>query len=333
MSYGRFLKPAYYPSFLPYRVGRRNVITGVISSVAGTLNSGSSIYDLIDGKPLVRTSWDTSGATTTKLVIAFDMGTDSHPFDFIAVLNHNVATAAGVIKLRSHTSAFTAATDGADVPITWLVGGVTGSPGDPPEFQTADGSSVGTFTAVTDRRYWAIIFQPHTTNFSATDLEVGQLMLGKRHVAAVGPDYSSIRRGVSFDGVKVIEAQGGGGYGSAAWTVADVSGGTTFGQPFHTAGTITAKRAGGRRALKFRQTFMQDTTLLSDNLASGTADDSFEQRVMQITAGSLHPLVFCPDSTSTTLGDYMFARLESDWELQQQAANVYSYEIQVTEEL
>lgn len=258
------------------------------------------------------------------------MGTDTDlPFDFISVLNHNLSTADAVVTIRHHTSAITSATDGTAVTITWLVGGR--NPDSPP-FTLSDGSSVGTFTEVDNRRYWAIVIQPHTTNFSATDLEIGQVMLGKRYVAAVGPDYSSIRRGVSFDGVKVNEAQGGGGYGSAAWTVGDVSGGTTFGQPFHTAGTITQKRAGGRRVLKFRQTFMQDTTLLSSDLASGTADDSFDQRVLQITAGSLHPLVFCPDSTSTTLGDYMFCRLESDWTLQQQAANVYSYEIQVTEE-
>lgn len=333
MSYGRFLKPAYYPNFIPHLVGRGSAMATVVTRLAGTLNTGSSVYDLIDGKPIVRTSYDTSGATTTKVVIAFDFGVATAlPFDFIAVLNHNVESADGVIKLRNHTSAFTAATDGADVPITWLVGGTTGSSGDPPIYQTLDGSSVGTFTEVSDRRYWAIIIEPHTTDFSATDLEIGQVMLGKRWVAATGPDYNSIRRNTAFDS-KVNRSIGGQGYGSAAWIAGDRGTSSSFGQPFHTAATSYWRRHGGRRLLKFRQTFVQDTTLTPSDLGSGTSDDSFDKRVHQITAGSLYPLVFCPDSTSTTLGDYMFARLESDWELQQVAANVYSYEIQVTEEL
>ncbi len=328
MSYQRFLKPIYYPSFLPHLVGRGYSISTLIDVYAGTVNTGSSEYDLIDGRPLSRVSFDTSGAVTTKILIRFDLGvTSGLPIDFVAILNHNFAVAtAAKIEVRHHTSAFTSASDGTAVTLTERVGASTAGA------YTENGSTIGQFSEVTDRRYWAIVIPYAGLGFSATDLEIGQVMLGRKHVASAGPDVGSIRRAVDFDGVELETSVGGQTFGNASYIA---PGGTdsSFGQPFHNATTSYWRRAGGRRVLKFRQHFMLDTEIAKDDISSGTRGDSFEENVIQVTAGALHPLVFCPNSESTTLGDYMFARLQTSLVSDEVAHNVRSMDVTVTEEL
>ncbi len=333
MSYQRFLKPAYYPSFLPHMVGRGYSISTLIDLQSGTLNTGSSEYDLIDGRPLSRVSFDTS-STTTAILLRFDFGVTSEmPLDFVAILNHNFYTAgATAIQVRHHTSAFTSVSDGTAVTLTAVVGGTTGSGGDPPIYYPVDGSTIYTFPEVDNKRYWAIVITYHGAAFTSTDLEIGQIMLGRRHVASAGPDVGSIRRSVDFDGIQLETSIGGQTFGNASY-IAPGGTSSSFGQPFHNATTSYWRRAGGRRSLKFRQHFMLDTEMAKDDISSGVRGDSFEENVLQITAGALHPLVFCPDSTSTTLGDYMFARLQASMVTDEVAHNVRSMDVAVTEEL
>jgi hypothetical protein len=300
---------------------------------AGTLNSGSSIYDLFDGRPLKRVSFDTNGSSTG-LLIRFDFAvTSGLPFDFVAILNHNLYTAEATrIEVRHHTSAFTSVSDGTAVTLSSLVGGTSGSGGDPPIFYPTDGSTVSTFTEVNDKRYWAIVIKPYGATFSGTDLEIGQILLGRKHYSSVGPDVASIRRSTLFDGIELNESVGGQTYANAAWIAPQGSTSAQFGAPFRAAGQSVWRRSGGRRQLKFRQHFMLDTETTKSDLSSGTRGATFDEDVIQATCGGLHPLVFCPDSTSTTLGDYMFARIKPGHVQDQVAQNVVSYDMTLTEE-
>lgn len=325
MSYQRALLPCFYCSLPPYYVSRGNSYSHM-NLQAGTLNSGSSIYDLIDGKPLKRVSFDTSGAVTTKLLIRFDFGVTSQlPINFVAVLNHNFATAsAAKVIVRHHTSAFTSVTDGTAVTITERVGASTAGA------YTADGSMIGQFPEVTDKRYWAVVIEYTGLGFSGTDLEIGQIMLGRYFAASAGPEVQGMRRGVGFDGVSVERAEGGGDYGTASWVTAGRGTSSSFGQPFHTAGTTFWRRYGGRRQWRGRMAFVQDTEAFASDISSGTHGDSFEQNVIQRTAGGLIPLVFTPNSASADMGDYIFARIggiAADYV----AHNVVSYDVEIEE--
>lgn len=324
MSYQRFLKPAFYPSYIPFYVSRGNAISSLVNLQAGTLNTGSSIYELFDARPLSRVSFDTGGSGTD-LLIRFDFGSLVNPvFNFVAILNHNFNTA-GVaqIQVRHHTSAFTSVSDGTAVTLTTKIGAVSGSN------YAADGDTLSVFTEVSNRRYWAIVIPNDSLGFAA-DVEIGQILLGRYHIASAGPDVQSIRRSLLHDGVETEQSIGGHSFARAAYIAPQGGTSKTQAQPFHGQETEQIVRAGGRRRIKYRQHFMLDTEVVKSDIATATRSDSFEENVQQMTCGELHPLIWVPDSSSATPGDYMFARL-SVGDKDQVAFNVLSYDLTVTE--
>lgn len=325
MSYQRFLKPAFFPSYLPFLATRGTPLSGVVNLQVGTLNTGSSVYDLFDGRALERVSID-CGGSGTDLLIRFDFGATTNPaFNFIAILNHNFNTAdVAEIQVRHHTSAFTAVSDGTAVTLTTKVGGVSGGS------YVADGDTISVFTEVSDKRYWAIVI-PNAGIAFAADVEIGQILLGRSHTASAGPDVASIRRDLLFDGVELEQSLGGQTYGNAAFVAPQGGTSASQGQPFHSQGIAQVLRAGGRRRIKYRQHFMLDTETHKDDISSATRGTSFEENVQQITCGELHPLVWVPDSASGTVGDYMWCRLAVGGK-DQVAHNVVSYDLTVTEE-
>ena len=79
--------------------------------------------------------------------------------------------------------------------------------------------------------------------------------------------------------------------------------------------------------------YLTDTDLISEDVSTATDTDSFYNMVWNRTGGSHIPFVFTPDGSSTTNGDYIFARFGQDeWSSQQVASNVFSTSLSVIEE-
>ena len=79
--------------------------------------------------------------------------------------------------------------------------------------------------------------------------------------------------------------------------------------------------------------FLSDDDLTTSDISTDSATDSFYNMVWNRTGGSHIPFVFTPDGSSTTNGDYIFARFGQDeWSSQQVASNVYSTALSVIEE-
>ena len=330
MAYNRVLKPAFYPCTMNWMRSRG---VGAFSKIAGTYNGSPNDYELIDMKPANRVSFDTSGNTTTHIVLQFDTGvTSSMPINFCAILNHNLVAADGKIRIAYDTSALSAGT-GTTVTVlntgdTPLVNGTESSNIVTP---TYNGSTIINFTEVSNKRYWAIEIED-ISSFSGTDLEIGTILLGEAYVMPMSPDLS-VSRNISFDGIDIQTAAGGGEFGNARYITGNDST-TAFNlQPFREAGGSSAFRAmGGRWNVGMNFSFLNDTDLMQSNISSGGSADTVLHDIYNKTAGRLKPFVFGVDSTSTVLGDYMFARFVDDGlNTTQVANNTWSAKMNVRE--
>ncbi len=328
MSYGRFLKPRIYTDTVGHLALRGRAFSSSLSLAAGTLNSGYNVLDLCDLRPLNRVSFDTSAHATTHIVLAFDLGDTEQTISFVALLNHNLFTAETIVRIAHHTAAITATGDGTTVSYTNLVGAMNELGGGE---ISSNGSHILTFTPVVGKRYWAIEFQDYSS-FSATDLEVGSVMLGIYWDAPNGADVG-VGRTTTHEGVKVQETRGGKRYASAGWITGDDGTAIPFGQPFRAGGLAAAHlEHAGRRAYDMDFTYLADTTLHSSDLAAGMAATQTLRDVFSRTGGGALPMIFTPDGTSTTPGDYCFSRLVGDLKESQVANKTWSTSLKIEEE-
>lgn len=328
MSYGRIVTPRIYTCTMRHLLAR-GAASSCWSKIAGTLNTGSDINDLLNARPGQRVSFDTSGAASTHLILQFDMGlTETNPINFVAVLNHNMGTAgAAVPTLRYNTSAFTGPGEGTAVtPGAYPFGGVdTG-------VISEDGTWGMTFTGVANKRYWALEI-PDDSNFTATDLEMGLVLIGSTYDFPFSPDLE-ITVAREFSGVRRRESEGGQG-----WTTASHLGGpgdasTVFGQPFRVNSTSYLRRFHARRAWDLKFSRIEDTSLSPVSggpglIACSTIDDVWER-----TCGGLLPFIFTPDNTSTNAGDSAWAYFDQDTLEPRQGPSpkVWSYGLSIREE-
>lgn len=308
MSYNRIATPRFYLDTNNWRMSRG--VSNKLSIISGTPNTGSTVNDLTDMKPLNRCSFDTSG-TTTHIVLQLDTTNTSteNKFDYIAILNHNLSTAEGKIRVAYRTAAFTGAGQGTDVTnLTEVVNGaVSGNLATP----SANGSTILTFDEVTSAngRYWAIEIEDDAT-FPATDLEIGLVMMGEYYDMPHSPDLS-VKRTIDYDGVTVQQAIGGGEFANASHFGGDDFSSSVFGQPFRHQTTSYFRRAGGRISYYVKFSYLNDTDLMPSDLSRPYGDTVFHD-VWNKTSGMFVPFIFGADNTSTTMGDYIFARFQDD---------------------
>jgi len=329
MSYNRIGTPRFYLDTNSWRMARGRV--NKISKITGTFNTESDINDLIDLKPLNRCSFDTSENPTTHIVIQLDTTNTSaeNKFDFIAILNHNIASAEGKIRVAYKETAFTGAGEGTSVSnLTEVVNGtVSGNVATP----SYNGSTIVTFDEVTanDGRYWAIEIEDDS-NFSATDLEIGSIMLGEYYDMPHSPDLS-VKRDFEYDGVTLHQSLGGGEYSTATHFGGDDFDSNLFGQPFRHRTTTSFRRTGGRMSYDMKFSYLNDTNLMPSDLSSPWGDSVFHD-VWNKTSGRFNPFIFAVDGTSTTTGDYIFARFNQDsFNATQVAPQVWDMSVKIRE--
>lgn len=326
MSYGRILTPRIYADQMAHFILRGYAPSSLLSVALNGVQTGSNLYDLVAMRPQVQTAFDTSAEAADVLIsITFPQAIDAN---FFAVLNHNMKTADAGVRLYHHTVAindlnYSAATE---VALTDVVGDLSSGTA------VNNDSYVGTFTSLY-KRYWAVKF--HDVSTFDTDLLVGSIMLGTYWDAPFAPDLQ-VKRVVSHDGVTVSETRGGKRYASAGWVTGSEGQSLPSGVPFRTDGVDTIyEHHSGRREYEMTFSRLADTLVEEADFATGIMGDGSAtlkwRDLISMTGGGALPVIFTPDKTSTTSGDYLFARLSTKDETQI-APKVWTVSATVTEE-
>jgi hypothetical protein len=115
LTYGRPAKPKFFTDNINAMRLHGRAKSSIVTARTGTYNTGYDIYDLFDLQPLNVTSFDTSANTTTHILIGIDLGTSAYDTNYFALLNHNLFTVEGTIRIAHDTSAITAAGGGTTV--------------------------------------------------------------------------------------------------------------------------------------------------------------------------------------------------------------------------
>tara|TARA_R100000995_G_C3483120_1_gene125311 strand:- start:2237 stop:3319 length:1083 start_codon:yes stop_codon:yes gene_type:complete len=351
--------PKFFPDLISYHRGRGSAIGAVTATDTGTyfvgLPGNKTVADLLDLKPLNIVTFDTSSDTDGHVLCTFTFSTASYKQNYIAILNHNLATAVGKIRIfAGDISSDVTAIDGANADtadINW--GSVTVSEAVNGDTRTAasngksmviepatDGTTIITFPEQ-NLRYWGIQFEGNTTNtgnatngtWGSTDLTVGGIMVGEAFEMPRSPDLT-LQRSIMYDKVKVQESVGGQKYSSA--TSLGRTGSTASKSPFSLA-TNAQQTYGGRIAYDLTFSFLNSSDLLPlETYNYIYTDDTVISDVWNMTDGAHRPFIFCIDKDTAANGaesDYMFARFgQNSLDMNQVANDVYTVSMRIEEE-
>jgi len=325
----------------------------------GIKSGGGVEADLFDMRPLNLVTFDTSASATTKadnVRINIDTGQQGSvngiKNGFIAILNHNMATANAKVRIGSSDSPESnvagsdgTAMSGTQIALTEIVNADTistsGSSSDMVVFEPAtDGSSIVTFTE-NDDRYWGINFEgadgdssinASDGNFGSTDLTVGCILLGEFFDAA--PVDVNLTRTIAFDGLSMQESVGGQRYSYMTQHGRRAS--STSKSPFITT-TSDLNTFGGRMIYDLNMSHVAHDELMPDAYDSHEhRTDSFVGDVWSRTQGSHLPFIFSIDNTHTGAdaeSSHIFARFgQDDLQMKQVASNRFNFSLRIEEE-
>ena len=311
------------------------------NNIVGIKSGGGSEIELFDMNPLNLVTFDTSASSTTKadhVIITLDvMGEVASKNSFVAILNHNCATATAKIRISaSDTKAdvdhadFAALEGGATVlSCTEVVNADTISTNI--ITPATDGSTIVKFSE-TDLRYFGIQFEGSSGNFSSTDLTVGCILVGEIYELQ-RPDLELIRT-ISFDQVSVLESSGGQRFGNA--TSLGRTANSSSKSPFTTS-TVSQQKYGGRISYDLNFSYLDSTDVMPDEYdIYNPTDDSVVEDIWNKTCGPLIPFIFSCDKDSegdNAESEHIFARFaQNSLEQRQVAVNKFNIGMKIEEE-
>ena len=340
--------PRFYPDLISYHRARGQSIGTVKSDILNTLpvNTGSA-GELFDLRPLNQVSFDTSANVNSHVLINLVLSTASYKQNYIAILNHNLASANGRFKIfAGDESSDITALDGGNADtadINWssvnateIVNADTIAASDSNKTVTvtpaSDGTTVLTFDEQ-DLRFWAIQFEGDTSWDNSTDCLVGSIMLGEFFDMPFSPDLN-LTRSIIYDKVNVAESAGGQRYATATSFGRTAS--STSKSPF-ALGTFGQNVYGGRQAYDLTYSYVQDSDLLPNEYPLYQHNnDSVITDVWNMVDGPSRPFIFSLDNTSTgsnAESEHLFARFaQNSLDMQQVAPDVYTIGTRIEEE-
>ena len=339
--------PRWYCDYINYRLSRGIAqngnydvqATSTGNNLVGINSGGGTAAELFDMKPLNLVTFDTSASSAAKadhVVVSLDvMGESDSKVSFVAILNHNLATATGKIRIsasdtKSHienddlTSATTITCTevvNADTISTNIITPAT------------DGSTIVRFSE-SDLRYWGIQFEGSDSgNFSSTDLTVGCILIGEYFDAPNAPDLS-INRSIIFDKVNLTESIGGQRYSNMSSHGGTASSASK--SPFSTAAT-GEQIFGGRMAYDLNFSFLASSDLMPDEYdIYNPTDDSFVEDVWNRVNGPHIPYIFSVDNSSegdNAESEHLFARFANNsLDMSQVANDFWNVSMRIEEE-
>ena len=312
--------------------GNFDVITG--SNLIG-VQTGSEA-ELFDMRPLNKVDFNTSAATSDHVLINIDTQSTSTKKSFVAILNHNMASAdAKVLIKASNTESHIQAVDMGSATSMVNPAQVVNADaiGSSIVIPATDGSTIVRFDE-SALRYWGIQFEGNSSNtFSSTDLFVGCIMIGEYYEMPHAPDLA-VTRMISYNRMNDLQESFGGqrfsnlkSYGRTA--------GSTSKSPFTTASNGHDSQ-GGRLIYDMSFSFIDSTDLMPDEYDIIADDDNFVDDVWNRTNGNHIPFIFSIDKDSegdNAESEHIFGRFANNsLDMAQVAPNVYNIKLTVEEE-
>tara|TARA_R110000823_G_scaffold220207_1_gene348890 strand:+ start:4206 stop:5324 length:1119 start_codon:yes stop_codon:yes gene_type:complete len=363
--------PRFYTDIMSYLLSRGSSASSLIdvkatggsdpSKTRGIQNGSEA--ELFDMRPLNKVDFDTSGDPDSHVLIVLD--TSNFKKNYIAILNHNLNSATGKIRIFAG-STLTEADDvdgsGASTgDINWETefdagnvlevvnadtiadmsghGSITNGTSIVVKPAT-DGSTIFKF-AETELRYWGIQFEGAAGSFgaeaddlfSSTDLFVGCIMIGEYYDMKNSPDLA-VKRSIIYDHADVRESIGGQrysnitSYGRTATTVSR--------SPFNTA-SYANKSYGGRLSFDMSFSYLNSTDLMPDRYhASNLSDDAVVEDIWNKTNGPHLPFIFSVDNSSegnNAESEHIFARFaQNSLDMSQVALDTWNISMRIEEE-
>lgn len=356
-------QPRFYIDYIQYLLSRGVSQDGEFD-VTATSGSGASAFrgiqtgteaELFDGRPLNLVSFDTSGDTDSQVLVTLDMQSANPKQSFVAILNHNLNSSDGKIRISagSASSRVTAVDAGnantSDVSwgsqnVTEIVNADTitaSSDNKSVVIQPAtDGSTIFTFDEQ-DLRYWGIQFEGAGVGTGAatddtwdgsTDFTVGQILIGE-YFDMRSPDMS-VKRSIMFDQVTIQQSIGGQRF--ANMTSHGRTGSSTSKSPFTTSSS-NRHLYGGRLAYDMNFSYLASTDLMPDEYhIKDFDDDAVVEDIWNLTNGSMLPFIFSIDKDSTganSESEHLYARFaQNSLDTSQVALDTFNVSMRIEEE-
>ena len=321
--------------------------------------------ELFDMRPLNKVDFDTSGDTDSQVLITIDTQSTTLKKSYIAILNHNLVSAVGKIRIFAGDAASdVASVDGtaADTgDINWssvtttevvnadaiaatsISSGTYDNKSIVIEPDT-DGSTIIRFAEQT-LRYWGIQFEGKTNDTSAThhdgtwgstNLSIGCICVGRVYDSTHAPDLN-ITRMISYNRMNDLQESYGGQRFSNLKSFGRTAGSTSK-SPF-TTGSNGYDSYGGRIIYDMSFSFLDSTNLMPDEYHIVAADDSFVADVWNMTNGNHLPFIFSIDKSSegsdadNAESEHIFGRFANNsLDMAQVAPNVFNMKLTIEEE-
>ena len=306
-------------------------------------------------RPLNKCTFDTSADTDGHVLITIDTQSATFKKSYIAILNHNLVSSVGKIRIFAGDAADdVTALDGgnadtadiswADDSVTDVVNGDTTTAASNAKSvviePATDGSTIVRFAEQTNR-YWGIQFEGNTTNtgnatngtWGSTDFFVGCIMIGEHYQMPHAPDLE-VTRMISYNRLNDLQESHGGqrfsnlkSYGRTATS--------TSKSPFTTASN-GYDMYGGRLIYDMSFSFLSNTELMPDEYDILAADDNFVSDVWNMTNGNHLPFVFSIDKDSEgndAESEHIFGRFANNsLDMTQVAPEIYNIKLTIEEE-
>jgi hypothetical protein len=360
--------PRFYTDMPNYLMARGVAQNGEFDVVA-TGGSGATATrglqtgteaELFDMKPLNKVDFDTSGDTDSQVLITIDLQSENFKTNYIAILNHNLVSAVGKIRIfAGDIASDVASVDGSACETADVNWGTIVDAGNVVEVVNADtrtkatddksvviepGTDGTTIIRFTEQslRYWAIQFEGNTTNTGAatngtwgsTDLYVGCVMIGEYFEMPHAPDLA-VKRSIMFDQTKLQESVGGQRYSNMTSFGPQSESGTTK-SPFKLA-SKNYTMYGGRLAYDMKFSYLSASDVMPLEYASVQyGSDTVVEDLWNITHGSHIPFIFSIDKDSEGTGaesEHIFARFgQNSLDMTQVANDVFDIQLRIEEE-
>jgi len=337
--------PRFYTDNINYLLSRGVAQNGSFDVVA-TGGSGTSATrgiqtgteaELFDMNPLNLVDFDTSGDPDSQVLITLDLKS-SPKKSFIAILNHNLSTADGKIRIaasdtKSHIQSADMGSATAIQPVE-VVNADAIDDSSPFEITPAtDGSTIIRF-AESDLKFWGIQFEGDGGNeFGSTDLSIGCILIGEYFEMPVAPDLS-VKRSIVFDQVDVLESTGGQRFSNM--NSHGRTGSTASKSPFTTA-TLQFNTYGGRIIYDLNFSYLASTDVMPNEYDYlEFTDDAVVEDIWNKTNGRHIPFIFSIDKDSegdNAESEHIFARFGQDsLDMEQVAVDVFNIPMRIEEE-
>ena len=354
--------PRFYPDWINFFLNRGVAQNGnfdVLATDAGAYKIGlqtGTEPELFDMYPLNKVDFDTSADVDGHVIVTLNTQ-GLYRKSYIAILNHNLNSAAGKIRIfAGNIASDVTAVDGANaetadiswdgVTVTEIVNADTitvGSDNKSVVIQPGvDGTTLFTFDE-TQLQYWGIQFEGSTggsgnatdETWGSTDLYVGGIMIGEYFSMPHAPDLS-VSRSIMFDKVNMQESIGGKRFSNMTsfGRVGTSSGRSPFNQ-----GNFNYTPFGGRLAYDLNFSFVASTDLMPNeyrNNFSMADDDAVVVDIWDKTHGPHTPFIFSidKDSAGDNAGsEHIFARfMNKSLDMTQVSNNFWNVSMRIEEE-